>query len=42
MAFHEKMKLLILFESVFQLDDSASILNGKKTIGLVMNPTNQI
>jgi len=34
----EKMELLTLFESIFQLDGSASILNGKKTIELVMNP----
>jgi len=34
----EKMELLTLFESIFQLDGSASILNGKKTIELVNNP----
>src|SRR3989304_5616978 len=34
----EKMELLTLFESIFQLDGSASILNGKKTIELVTNP----
>lgn len=32
------MELLTLFESIFQLDGSASILNGKKTIELEMNP----
>jgi len=34
----EKMELLTLFESIFQLDGNASILNGKKTIDLVNNP----
>jgi hypothetical protein len=34
----EKMELLTLFESIFQLDGSASILNGMKTIELEMNP----
>jgi hypothetical protein len=34
----EKMELLTLFESIFQLDGSASILNGKKTIEFVTNP----
>jgi hypothetical protein len=34
----EKMELLTLFESIFQLDGSASILNGLKTIELKMNP----
>ena len=34
----EKMELLTLFESIFQLEGSASILNGKKTIELEMNP----
>jgi hypothetical protein len=34
----EKMELLTLFESIFQLDGSASIKNGKKTIELVNNP----
>jgi transposase len=33
----EKMELLTLFESIFQLEGSASILNGKKTIELEMN-----
>ncbi|HLB69800.1 MAG TPA: hypothetical protein VJJ51_02025, partial [Candidatus Methanoperedens sp.] len=33
-----KMELLTLFESIFQLDGSTSILNGKKTIELVTNP----
>jgi hypothetical protein len=32
------MELLTLFESIFQLEGSASILNGKKTIELEMNP----
>ena len=31
------MELLTLFESIFQLEGSASILNGKKTIELEMN-----
>jgi hypothetical protein len=34
----EKMELLTLFESIFQLDGNASILNGKKIIELVNNP----
>jgi hypothetical protein len=34
----EKMELLTLFESIFQLNGSASILNGTKTIELEMNP----
>ena len=34
----EKMELLTLFESIFQLDGSASISNEKKTIELEMNP----
>jgi hypothetical protein len=34
----EKMELLTLFESIFQLDGSASISNEKKTIELDMNP----
>jgi len=34
----EKMELLTLFESIFQLDGKASILNGKKIIELVNNP----
>jgi hypothetical protein len=34
----EKMELLTLFESIFQLDGSASILNGKKIIEFVTNP----
>lgn len=34
----EKMELLTLFESIFQLDGYASVLNGKKTIELEMNP----
>jgi hypothetical protein len=33
----EKMELLTLFESIFQLDGSASISNEKKTIELEMN-----
>jgi hypothetical protein len=34
----EKMELLTLFESIFQLDGSAFISNEKKTIELEMNP----
>ena len=34
----EKMELLTLFESIFQLDGSASILNKKKIIEFVTNP----
>jgi hypothetical protein len=34
----EKMELLTLFDSIFQLDGSASISNEKKTIELEMNP----
>ena len=33
----KKMELLTLFESIFQLDGSASISNEKKTIELEMN-----
>jgi hypothetical protein len=35
---NEKMELLTLFESIFQLDGSASISNQIKTIELEMNP----
>jgi hypothetical protein len=35
---NEKMELLTLFESIFQLDGSASISNQTKTIKLEMNP----
>jgi len=34
----EKMELLTLFESIFQLDGSASISNEKKTVELEINP----
>jgi hypothetical protein len=38
-CFHgEKMELLTLFESIFQLNGSADITNGKKTIALEKNP----
>lgn len=38
-CFHgEKMEILTLFESIFQLNGSADITNGKKTIALEKNP----
>ena len=35
---HEKFELLTLFESIFQLGGDSFVSDGKKTIGLEMNP----
>jgi len=35
---HEKFELLTLFESIFQLGGDSFVSDGKKTIGLAMNP----